>query len=87
MHHECQKPLCMRPGHLTPLTKEAHQAITAFSRMLFGMAPSGVLAIDNLSRTDKERMFARVYRLPSDMDVAPALEYQSVSEELLTRTP
>ncbi len=76
MHHECQKPRCVRPGHLTPLSQDAHQDITAFSKMLFGMAPSAILAIDNFSRTDRERMFARAYGLPSDMDGVPVGEIQ-----------
>lgn len=69
MHHECQKPRCVRPGHLTPLARDQHAAVTAFSNVLFGFAPSGVLAIENVSASDKERMFARVYGLPSDEDL------------------
>ncbi|WP_424991484.1 HNH endonuclease [Paenarthrobacter nitroguajacolicus] len=86
MHHECEKPRCVRPGHLTPLTPEQHRAVTAFSQLLFGMAPSAVLAIENTSRTDKERMFARVYGLPADLDAEPAVESVFVQGKLLTRT-
>lgn len=78
MHHECEKPRCVRPGHLVPLTPEQHQSITAFSKFLFGIVPSGVLAIENWSRTDRERMFARAYELPSDMDATPILALQSM---------
>jgi hypothetical protein len=33
---------------------------------MFSVMPSAVLAIENTSHTDAERMFARVYELPSD---------------------
>lgn len=79
MHHECEKPLCVRPGHLAPLTPEKHREITEFSRLMFNFMPSAVLGIDNVSHTDKERMFAGVYNLPSDLDVVaiPEMPYLS----------
>lgn len=76
LHHECEKPTCVRPGHLVPLTPEKHQSITAFSKLLFTITPTGVLAIDNLSRAEKERMFARVYGLTCDLDVSSTPQLQ-----------
>lgn len=76
LHHECEKPTCVRPGHLVPLTPDRHRSITEFSRRMFTLAPSAVLGIDNLSRTDRERMFARVYELPSDLDMSSMPQLQ-----------
>lgn len=69
LHHECGKPACVRPGHLTPLTPEKHREITAFTAWMFSVLPTAVLGIDNLSRTDKERRFGMTYGLPVDRSV------------------
>lgn len=86
MHHECEKPACVRPGHLRPLTPERHREITAFSNWMFGVMPTAVLAIENTSHTDAERMFARIYGLPSDESVLgnaqPAPVAMSLSKTL-----
>ena len=64
LHHECEKPRCVRPGHLRPLVPVDHRHVTAFTKWMFMIAPDGKLAIDNVTRSQRERRYAETYRLP-----------------------
>jgi hypothetical protein len=79
LHHECEKPACVRPGHLQPLTPARHRDVTTFSTWMFGVVPTAVLGIENTSRTEAERMFAMLYGLPSDLSALEEAPEHSLS--------
>lgn len=70
LHHEREKPRCVRPGHLRPLVPAGHRYVTALVNWMFTIAPNGKLAIDNVTRSQRERRYAETYRLPSDKALA-----------------